>query len=164
MAYSDVVQFGVSKDLVRRLGYKTMCEVGKDMVLVQRPQPGNEIPQIVRNRDPGVLINGLRDINVVGIIFDREELTKKVVEKAGELKKTIFIPVGELTLVNVAERGPKVGRMRKIIFSAHKLGARVQLVTLASSEIELLSTGQLKAVGRFLLKDKEGGNLFGKIL
>ena len=163
MRCSDIAQFEVPKDLTKRLGYTNVYVSGKDLVVVRAPQSG-EIPQIIINNDPGILINGLRNINVIGIIFEGEELTKKVVEKAAELKKTIFIPIAQLTLLGIEERGPKIGRLRKIIFSAHKLGARVRFITLAGSEIELLSTEQMKEIGRLLLKDGDCTGLFGDIL
>jgi hypothetical protein len=163
MRYSDVAQFEVPKDLAKRLGYKTVYVSGKDLLVVHTPQ-GRDIPQIVANSDPGVLISGLKDANVLGVIFEGEELTKKVVEKASEFKKIIFIPVGRLTRAGIEERGPKIGRLRRIIFSAHKLGARVCFVTLASSEIELLSTEQMKEVGRLLLRGGNGAGLLSEDL
>lgn len=163
MRCSDIAQFEVPKDLAKRLGYSNIYVSGKDLMVVKVPQH-RDIPQIVMNSDPGILINGLRDINVIGIIFEREELTKKVVEKASEVKKMIFVPIAQLTRANIEERGPKIGRLRKIIFSAHKLGARVRFVTLADSEIELLSTEQMKEIGRLILKDGNYTGLLGDIL
>ena len=124
MRYSDIAYFEVPSVLAKRLGYKRICAVGKDVFVVPKPQ-AREIPQIVINRDPGELINGLRDINVIGIIFEGEELTKKVVEKASELKKIIFIPVGQLTQVGIRERGPKIGKLRKIILTRLLFGKDV---------------------------------------
>lgn len=158
----DIACFEVPVDLAKRLGYKKIYATGKDIIVVSRPQ-GGEIPQIVMSRDSGVLVNGLRDIGVIGIIFDGDDLTKKVVEKASELKKTVFVPVGRLTQMNIRERGPKIGRLRKIIFSAHKLGARVRVVTLADSEIALLSTEQIKELGGILIGGGNGASLFGDI-
>lgn len=84
---------------------------------------------------------------------------KKVVEKAAEMKKVVFLAVGQLMRIPPKERGFRVSRMRKIILASHKMGARVALVSLADSETMLLSTMQMMEVARLLFKEPSG--LFG---
>ena len=59
---------------------------------------------------------------MIGIIFEGEELTKKVVEKAAELKQTRFIPIAQLTLLGIEERGPKMREAKKNNFLCTQTG------------------------------------------
>lgn len=158
MIYFDIARFDVSDGICKRLGYKKIYRAGKDVVISGGVEKA-PVPLIVVSKDPGVLIGAVRDNNVVGIIFEENELTKKVVEKAAEMKKVVFLAVGQLMRIPPKERGFRVSRMRKIILASHKMGARVALVSLADSETMLLSTMQMMEVARLLFKEPSG--LFG---
>ena len=163
MRYSDIVRFGVRPDLSKRLGYTKVLVIGKDLLLEQRVR-ADEKPQIIMNRDPGVLINAVKDINVIGIAFEGDELIRRVLEKAAEYRKIVFIPIGQMTIADRKERGPKLGRLRKIAQASRKAGATVRVVTLANSDNELLSRQQLVEVGKLLLDEEGTDGLFGDIL
>ncbi len=158
MGYFDIAHFGVGEDLCKRLGYKKIYCVGKDLVVSGRTEK-TDLPLIVISKDPGTLIGAVRDSCVAGIVFEDNELAKKVVEKAAEMGKTVFLVVGQLMKTTVKERGVRVGRMRKIILASRKMGARVSLVSFADSEHMLLSAMQMSEVSRLLFDDVPG--LFG---
>ncbi|MHB1829932.1 MAG: hypothetical protein ACYCO0_00915 [Candidatus Micrarchaeaceae archaeon] len=158
MVYFDIARFGAGDGLCKRLGYKKIYCVGKDVVISGRVEKTG-VPLIVISKDPGTLIGAVRDGGVVGIVFDENELTKKVVEKAAEMNKVVYLAVGQLMRTTVQERGFRISRMRKIVLAARKMGARVSLISLADSEPMLLSTMQMSEIARLLFKD--ASELFG---
>jgi hypothetical protein len=163
MRYTDIAYFGVRDSLAKRIGYDKIYVVGKDIEIVSRACP-TSLPQIVIGNDPGTLIGALKSPDVIGVIFESDELSKNVVEKASELKKTVFVPVGGFTKTVVEERGRRAGRLRKIMNSAHALGARMRIVTMADSESSLLSVNQLKEVGRLIFENGDVDGTIGEVL
>lgn len=163
MDYFDIAAFAVDAGLARRLGYRRIYCSGVDVVVSDRQQ-GDSAKQIIVSSDPGALIGALRSNRVVGIVFKDNELIKKVVEKASELGKTVYVPVGTLSRGGPRERTARLNRIRKIIISSHKLKARVRIVTMAASGTELVSAGQMVEIGRFLMKDGLEGDFFGGVI
>ena len=162
MRCSDIVSFDVDRDLVRRLGIKKVFVVGKDLFVSERPLQNGK-PQIIMSNDPGLLVNGVRSPEVLGIIFAGGELTKAVLEKVVEYKKVVFVPVGRLLSVGIAERGPELGRIRKIVLASRKAGAQVRIVTMADSGMVLLSGRQLGAISGLILDGRRDFGLCGDI-
>lgn len=158
MRYFDIVKFEPDKSLCSRLGYKNVYSVGKDIQVSERPLK-YEVPQIVISNDQGILIGALRDGGVVGIIFKDNELNKKIIEKAAELRKTIFIPLTGIVGTGAAERKQNIQKVRKIIFAAHALKANARIISLAESKEYLLSTAQMLEI-ESLLKGKQGKSIF----
>jgi len=160
MAFFDIASFEVESGLRARLGYKRIYVNGKDIEVVPRPKAAR-VPQIVVGDDPGLLINWLRDANVIGVIFKDNQLSKKVIEKAAELRKTIFVPVNQFFGVSPQHRGARMGKARKIILSSHKLSAQVRMVSMASSTSQLLSVSQMEEMAKLLCGER-GAQLTGR--
>ena len=158
MRYFDIALCEVPEELCRRLGYKKIYCCGKDLFINRRPVKAQGL-QIIISKDPGVLMGALKDSSVVGIIFEEDELAKRVVEKAAELKKTIFIPIGGVVGSDAQRRSVKVNKIRKIIFSTHKSKANANLVTLAESKYQLQSAAQMSEIGHLLLGGLDGSSL-----
>lgn len=163
MKCSDVVSFNVPEELARKLGFGKIFVSGRDLFISEIPVENGK-PQIIISRDPSRLIGGVRNPNVIGIIFAGGDLTKTVLEKVVEYKKAVFVPVGRLLSVDVRERGPELGRIRKIVLASRKAGANVRLVTLAGSDIELLSKRQLLAVAGLVLDGRRDFGVVGEVL
>ena len=159
MAYFDIALFEVNGELSKRLGYRKIYCSGKDFEISKR-LGSTGLPQIVINKDPGTLIGAVRNGGVAGIIFEENELSKKVVEKAEETKKTIFIPIRQLMGVPTRTRGSRVNGIRKIISAARRIDARVRLISLADSGNMLLSAAQMAEMAN-LLFDGRSDALFG---
>lgn len=162
MKCSDIVSFDIDKDLARRLGIKKIFVIGKDLLVSERPVPGGK-PQIIMSSDPGLLASGVRGPEVLGIVFAGGDLTKAVLEKVVEYKKTVFVPVGRMLTAGAAERGPELGRIRKVVLASRKAGAKVRVVTMARSGIELLSSRQLAAISGLILDGRRDFGLVGEI-
>jgi RNase P/RNase MRP subunit p30 len=154
--------FQVDAGLAKRLGYKKIYSSGIDFGFGFSKMADRKFKSlVVVSKDPGVLMGALRDPEVAGIIFQDNELTKKVLEKAAEMKKTVFVPLSQITSCPVQERSYRIHKMRKIILSSHKQRAKVRIISLAESGLQLLSTAQMIEVGRLLLKGNDNVNLFG---
>ena len=163
MKCSDIVSFDIDQDLAAQLGIRKVFVVGKDLFVFERPV-SNGKPQIIMSDDPGVLISGVRNPEVLGIIFAEGNLTKAVLERVVEYKKIVFVPIGRLLTVEMAERGAELGRIRKIVLASRKAGADVRIITMARSGMEILSGRQLSAVSGLILDGRRDFGLVGDIL
>ena len=163
MKCSDIVSFDIDRELAVRLGIQTVFVVGKDLFVFERPVQNGK-PQIIMSDDPGVLISGVRSPEVLGIIFAGGNLTKAVLERVVEYKKKVFVPVGRLLSVGMAERGAELGRLRKIVLASRKAGAEVRIITMARSGMEILSGRQLGAVSGLILDGRRDFGLVGDVL
>lgn len=150
MEYFDVALFDVDKGLQARLGYSRIYAIGKDIALSASPSQSS-VPIIVRSKDQNNLARALKDPGVVAIIFEDSILNKKLIGKAAESRKPILVPVSAMLRMDPRERQSELSRLRKILASAHSLGARCILVTLAESAEYLVSTGQMAEVSHMLM-------------
>lgn len=150
MEHFDVALFDVDKGLQTRLGYSRIYTIGKDIALSASPSSSGA-PMIVRSKDQNSLSRALKDPGVVAIIFEDSVLNKKFIEKAAESRKPILIPVSAMLHMDPRDRQSELSRLRKILESAHSLGARCVLVTLAERAEYLVSTGQMAEVSHMLM-------------
>jgi hypothetical protein len=145
----DIAAFEVGADLQKRLGFARIYSTAKDISISQRSS-GAHMPTIVSSMDPGALITAAREPEVIGIMPQGPEPSRKAIEKAAEYGKTIFIPVGGFTETGTAQRQLILRSMRKTFFAAHSLKARACIISLAASKNQLLSAGQLKGIANLI--------------
>ncbi len=152
MRYFDIVKFDVDAALTKRLGYHKVYVVGKDLEICHGTEglPG---PKIVLGWDPGVLARSLKQPDVVGMVFEGKELNRKLIEKAAELEKNVFVPIRNLLSYDIGERVYEMRRVGDVVAACHKLGARAKLITLAEDVADIISVGQLKELSCLFSED-----------
>lgn len=153
MKYIDIVQFKVDKGLYERLGYRKLLTVGEDLDIVTR-HGREKLPFIIKSKDPNTIFASIRNPYAIGVIFDEAALSKKVIEKVCELKKTIFVPLNEITTSKASDRNTMIYKARKIILAAHRARARICVVSLAASNHQLLSSAQMQEVAKLISGEK----------
>lgn len=157
MKYFDISAFPVNHELSKRLGFSKIYCSGKDILVLPRPSQQQEMPQIVSGSDIGMLVGAARDADVIGIMPD--VLNKKLLEKVAESEKSIFININGLVLAGRRERQQRLQEIRKLIFAAHKLKCSAKIVSLATSNAELLSVGQMQVLAGMITKGQGGSDL-----
>ncbi len=160
--YFDIARFEPDMQFLSRLGYGKVYCVGRDVELAVRPG-GARIPQIVASADQGVLFAALKDSNVIGIIFEGNEPIKKVVEKAKELGKPVFLPINVLIGQGQGARGHALGRLRKAAYACIKSGAQARIISLAETREQMISAGQMTGIADLILGQGEGHRIFGSL-
>jgi len=162
--YFDIARFEPDMQFLSRLGYGRVYCIGKDVELAPRPG-GTRIPQIVASADQGALIAALKDSNVIGIIFEGNDPIKKVVEKAKELGKPVFLPINALIGQGQGQsaRGHALGRLRKAAYVCAKLGAQARIISLAETKEQMISAGQMAGIADLILGQEEGRRIFGSL-
>ncbi|MCL4364895.1 MAG: hypothetical protein M1569_03740 [Candidatus Marsarchaeota archaeon] len=146
----DIVRFGPDSGFISRLGYSKVYCAGTDVDIKRRITP-SKVPLIIEGRDPGVLITALRDSGVAGIIFEGNNPIRRVVEKAAEMGKTVFMPVGVLINSAPQERGKALSNLRKTAYACTKLGTLSCIISLAESKEQMLSSAQILAVADLII-------------
>lgn len=165
MKYYDITTLDIDKGLQKRLGYAKIYVAGKDIAVQTVPRQ-NSIPVIVKSKDQNVLLKSLKDNSVCGIILEGNLLNKKVIEKASEIRKTIFIPVSYLLWLGVWERQSELQKIKHILSAAHRLKAKVSIITLAENAESLLSKDQMAEIANMIFNTKNskfsifGGDLY----
>ncbi len=150
MRYADIVRFNADDALFKRLGFSKALVEGTDIAIASK-MPGPQIPSIIRSENPGTIISAIRESNVAGAIFAGFELNKNAIEKIADSDKILFIPASEI-IDERTDRNYAAAKARKIAVAAHKLKAKVRIVSLASSKEQLLSRVQLDELSRFITK------------
>src|SRR5579864_7413164 len=120
MKYYDITAFDVGKDLQKRLGYAKISAAGKDVSIQSTPKQG-VLPIIIKSKDANMLLRSLNEPSVCGIILEGNILNKKIIEKASESGKTIFMPVSHLLWCSVWERQSELQKIKHILSTAHRL-------------------------------------------
>ena len=166
MRYFDIAMFEVDPKLQTRLGYYKIHAANKDIyVSTSLPDATSYKPCIVLSSDQETLIRAVREANTIGIIIEGSEPSKKVIGKAKEYGKTVFIPAGKLTASPSGARQPILRGLRKIFFASHAIKAKTALVSMASSRNQLLSSAQMMEIANLISRGQAQAGLFGgKIL
>ena len=151
----DIVRFRPDSGLISRLGYGKVYCAGTDVDIRSRITP-SRLPLIIESGDPGVLITALRDNEVAGIIFEGNNPIRRVVEKASELRKTVFIPIKVLINSEPQERGKVLGNLRKTAYACTKLGTLSSIISLAESKEQMLSSAQILGVAELIIGSGRG--------
>lgn len=165
MKYYDITAIDIDSALQRRLGYSKIYVAGRD-VAVQATPKQSSIPMIIRSKDQNVLFKSLKDNSVRGIILEGNFLNKKVIEKASEIRKTIFIPVSYLLWLGVWDRQAELQKIKRILAAAHHLKAKVSIITLAENAGSVLSKDQMTELANMIFNTKNskfsifGGDLY----
>lgn len=148
MRYYDIVAMeGVGEGLSRSLGFERVFSA-KDIRVIDRPS-GNSA-YLLRSSEPGSIFRALGDRNCLGVIFKDNVPVKKTLEKVASSEKPVVIPITELTCASGASFMRNTYRLRSVLEACEKAGVDAAIVSLASSDSDVLSALQMLELARFI--------------
>ncbi len=139
----------IDEGLEKRLGYKKIFVIGKDVHLVNSQKPV-EGKTIVKSKDPKNIASALKDNNTIGVLFDDNVLLKKAIEAAGDNDKLVILSLSDVVGKGPLQASRNMGRIRTIISFAKRFNADISIVTLAARKADLTSTMQATAFSELL--------------
>jgi len=154
MQFFDIVALKEEVDLKalgRRLGYKKIFALGKEMELcADANHPGEGKALIVKSGDEAVLVKALRNNSVIGIILDNNKASGRFIEDLRIHEKLLLIPVGPLVCPDRGDVIHSLYRAKSVLRSALMGRASVALVTLAKEKECMLSCSQMLEMAKLI--------------
>ncbi len=166
MWFFDIVMIkGISLNaLSRRLGYKKMLEVGKEVEITENLEEPGRTKRIVRSDNNEVLVKSLRQNDVIGILPKNNLVSKNILETIKADEKILFVPVSLITSADETSRAQKLVNTRRIIRNALKFRTPLSLVTLAERKEDILSSVQMLELASFLgIEQKQAKEALGRL-
>ncbi|MDE1860248.1 MAG: hypothetical protein KGH72_00855 [Candidatus Micrarchaeota archaeon] len=146
----DVSEGQIEKGLSKRLGFEHIFTLGRDMGIGTNPGASRNTKFIIKSSDDGAVLRNMGMHNVVGIIMDQNKRQRSIIEKLASSEKLLFIVTKGITNSTTYARLREIQNARKLVSLAHMYGAGVALVSLASSNEELVSSMQMFEIAKFI--------------
>lgn len=151
MQYFDIVRNDVvDQEMAKRLGYKRILAIGKDLDLLQNLGGTPKREAVVISKDPGTLIRATRENRIVGIMFEGNEIVAKAMMAAKDNEKTVILSIEGLNGGGTGLRLSTIYKLRKMLAELTKARVKVAIVTMADRKEMLLSSAQMVQVAKFL--------------
>ncbi len=153
---------GVDQKLARRLGYKRVLIVGKDVALLNAGNDTKKTVIYAKNMD--AVARHVKSRDVVGFIFDDSSIIRKALEEIHENGKLVVLPLSQIMQHDQRARLRGIGRMRRLLKTALRYRAQVAVVSLAQNKDQMLSRMQLSALASYLgANDEQSKAMLQKI-
>jgi hypothetical protein len=153
--------------LGKRLGYKKLFRVGKDVDILEGPAKAKG-KSIIRSGDLEVIARGLKQATVIGLLPKNLYASKRTLDSVRENEKLFFIPLSEVTCSEGVSLDGNLAKMRKLVRSILMTKVPFALISMAGSSECLMSSLQMIELAAFLgiepAKAKESMGKLGEAL
>jgi hypothetical protein len=154
MQFFDIVALKEEIDLeglARRLGYRKMFLVGKDVEIARdATRLDGEGSFIVRSGDNEALSKAVRSSGVIGVIVEGGKVSGRFVDELRTHEKLLFIPAAPLVCPDQGGALRNLHAAKGAVRAALMGKAGVAMVTLAEERECLLSSRQMLEIARLL--------------
>jgi RNase P/RNase MRP subunit p30 len=153
MQFFDLVALNDGTDLeelAKRLRYKKIFNVGKDLGLISDIKKlSTGMRSVVKSNDEEVLIKAIRNNDVIGVIAD-DKISMKLIDELHKRECLLLIPTSTLVCSDQETRVRNLHRAKVMLRNALIGRVRVALVTLAEERACMLSSSQMLEIAGLL--------------